>query len=245
VFAKRGAKNPGQTALRRAFRWGAAMATVALLGAGCSGLNPYRIAERSIGDYLKDNLGPAERYRVHVDRDGSRLTGGYLSHLSVSADELQTKGGIRLRRLDADLYGVRFNPKTRALESVERSAFAAAVTEQAANDYLFRHDRGIPDLAVRFEPGSLVVSAAPRLLGVSIPVTLSGRGEAEAGNLIRFRTDAMAVSRLNLPRPAAQWVERRINPVFDLDDLQLPAKLDSVEIERGEMILRGSVRFPL
>ena len=216
-----------------------------VLSAGCGKLNPYRIAERSVARYLRDELGPAERYRVRIDRKGTDLYGGSLSHIAVSADELRTSSGFLVKRLDADLYGVRFDRKSKALRSVERSAFTASITEQAANAYLEKNDRGVPGLVVEFEPGVIVVKATPTVLGVAIPVTLRGRGAVEAGNQIRFLPDALAISRLNLPQAAVRIVEQRANPVFDLDDMKLPAQLGGVESREGELILSGEVRLPM
>ncbi len=74
-----------------------------LLVAGCDGLNPYKIGERSISRYLRDSLGPSRNYKVRIHKEGTRLRGGYISHLTVAADDLTTKSGFQIRRLDADL----------------------------------------------------------------------------------------------------------------------------------------------
>ena len=218
--------------------------TLSLTLSGCDGLNPYRIGERSITRYLSDLLGPAKRYQVHIHKSGTRLRGGYLSRLTVAADDLVTKSGFQIRRLDADLYGVRFNRKQRKVESMESSAFTAHVTEAGANAYLAAHDRGVPGLRVEFQPDTIVVYAAPKLLGVTIPMTLRGKGTVQGGNLIYFQPDTLAVSRLNLPPAAVRLVEQRVNPVFNLDDLKLPARLTSVESRSGEILLKGEVKLP-
>jgi hypothetical protein len=210
---------------------------------GCDGLNPYKIGERSIERYLYDYIGPAENYDIHIHREGTNLRRGLISHLTVSADDLTTKSGFHIRRIDADLYGVRFNRRAKRVDSVESSVFIAHVTEESANRYLAAHDRGIPGLNVEFRPVGITVHAAPKLLGVSIPVTLIGTGTAQGGSLIHFNPDAVAVSRLNLPMAAVRLVEQRINPVFDLNDLKLPARLTSVESGTGEILLRGEVRL--
>ena len=216
-----------------------------LAGSGCGGLDPYKIAERSVRRYLADYLGPARNYRVRIDRQDTRLTGGYLSRLDISAEGLRTKGGFEIESAEAELHGVRFDRKTRSLQSVESSAFTATVTHAGANAYLAAHDRGINGLSVEFEEGEIIVHAAPKVLGIAIPVTLRGRGAPDGESKIRFLTDGLAVSRLNLPEPAVRFVERRINPVFDLDELQLPVKLRKVESRKGTLILSGEVKLPI
>lgn len=216
----------------------------ALLASGCDQLNPYKIGERSVRRYLSDTLGRAQKYSVHIHRSGTDLQRGYISHLTIAADDLQTKSGFQIRRLDADLYGVRFNARSKTVESVESSRFTASVTEEASNAYLLKNDRGIPGLRVEFEPETIIVHAAPRVLGVAFPMVLRGKGSTREGNLIHFNPDALAVSRLNLPAPAVRLVEQRINPVFDLDELQLPARLSSVQSAQDEILLRGEVKFP-
>jgi hypothetical protein len=216
-----------------------------LLAAGCANLDPYRIGERSIAKYLRSEVGPADRYRVHIDRDGSRIRSGYISHMTVTAEGLESKGGIRIRRLDADLFGVRFDPKAKTLQGVERSAFIATVTEAAANEFLLRHDRGIPGLSARFEPDVLVMKAAPEILGVTIPVTLRGRCEVQPENRIRLLTDEVAISKLNVPMAAVRYVEQRLDPVFDANEFRLPASVESITIRDGEIDLRGTVKLPV
>ncbi|MBW3624206.1 MAG: DUF2993 domain-containing protein [Armatimonadetes bacterium] len=211
---------------------------------GCDQLNPYKIGERSVTRYMKDLMGPAERYNVKIYKKGSDLRRGYISHLTITADDLRTKKGFDIRRLDADLYDVRFNSKSRTLENIGSSAFTAYVTEESANAYLAKNDRGIPGLRVQFETGNIVVNAAPQLLGVSIPLTLRGKGVPQEGNRVHFAPDALAVSRLNLPLMAVRLVEQRINPVFDLDELELPARLQSVESQANEIVLKGEVKLP-
>lgn len=210
---------------------------------GCDALNPYKVGEKAVRGYLTDYIGPA-RYRVKIHKDDTNLRRGYISHLTVQAQELTTKSGFRIRHLDADLYGVRFNRKARTIQGVERSAFTAYVTEEAANAYLATNNRGLSGLKVNFETGGIRVSAAPTLLGVAIPVSLRGSGSAREGNHIYFSPDTLAVSRLNLPAAAVRYVEQRINPVFDLDDMKLPATLTSVEVQNGELLLKGEVKLP-
>jgi hypothetical protein len=202
------------------------------------------VGERSIARYLKGFLGPAKRYQVHIDRQGTDLFKGSISHFTVAADDLSTLGGLKVRHLDADLYGVRFDPKAKTLQSIERSSFTASVDEASANAYLSTHDRGLPELSVQFEPEQIVVKALPKVLGVSIPLTLRGSASVEGGNRIRFTTDTLAVSRLNVPRIAVRLVEQHVNPVFDLDELRLPARLAGAMSRSGELILTGEVMMP-
>ncbi len=227
--------------------WGGALSALAcllILCAGCDSLNPYRVGEKAVAKYMVTFLGPAERYQVHIDKEGARLRGGYVAHMTIAGDEVRTASGFSMRRLDADLYGVRFNSKTRKLQSIERSAFTAFVTQAAANEYLGAHNRGIPGLSVTFEPGTFVAHAAPQLLGVTIPVTLKGRAYAADGALINFETDQLAVSRLTIPLAAVRYVQDKVNPVFDVRELKLPAEVESVESGAGEMIMRGRVKLP-
>jgi hypothetical protein len=220
------------------------LSALLLAGSGCSKLNPYKIGERAVRDYLVGFIGPARRYHVHIKREGTDLSSGYLSQLTVGADDLRTSSGIVLQRLDADLFGVRFDRRRQKLLGVESSRFTAELSETSANAYLAKHDRGVPGLSVEFEPEIVVVKAIPKLLGVNIPVTLRGRTRVENGNLIRYQADELAVVRLNLPRAAVRMVEQKADPVFDLDDLKLPANLESVESRDGVLLLRGTVKLP-
>jgi len=124
------------------------VAVAALISPGCAGLNPYKVAERSIGSYLASKVGPADHYHVHIRRNGARLASGYLSQVAVSADHLQTVGGLEIDHFDSDLAGVTFDRGTRRLTHIASSSFTASVTTQNANAYLAAHDHGVPGLAV-------------------------------------------------------------------------------------------------
>ncbi len=213
---------------------------------GCGSLSPRRVGERRIAGLLQRMVGPAESYQVRISRDGDTdLLAGRISRLQVSGASVRARGGLLIDRVEGELVGVRFNRKRESLEAVVSSDLLATVSSESAVAYLNARDTSLRDLRVDFEEGRVRLSARRDLpAGLSLPVVLEGAFQLDGPRWVSFVPDSLSVARLSLPRVVVSYVERRINPVFDLDVLGLPLDLDRVEVQPGRVLLRGHLAIP-
>lgn len=222
------------------FAWRALLlATAAVWICGCGPLDPVRMAERAVADYARRVIGPADSYRVHIDRRGTSLRRGKISRLVVEGIRVRSSAGLVVNRAEAELYDVQVDVKSRNVVSVGRSMVVGEVLEEDANAYVAQRPDVLRRARFEFLEDRMAVIVEPQVVGLTVPIRLEGQPRLGEEGEILFEADMLRVARLNVPRFLVRLIERRINPVFRVDELGLPLVLDDVRVEQGKMIACG------
>ncbi len=95
------------------------------------------------------------------------------------------------------------------------------------------------DVQVRFIKGAVQVNASPALLGLGVPVEVTGQPRLRGGRAIDFDASRVAVLRLGLPEFAVTRIEERINPLVDLTGMPFPVQLTDVRLEGDRVVVAG------
>jgi hypothetical protein len=212
--------------------------------AGCSKADPYAATERAIRRSLPGRLGPARSYSVRIARSETNLVGGKIGWIEIEGREVQAASNLIVDELRVRLDDVRFDRGDRTITDVGSSAVSARISAEAATRYVVRRGPQYEGVRFEFHANEAVVHATPALLGIRLPVKVSGRPLLRGEHEIDFDTSHLALGILPLPSPLLSLLERRINPILDLKTFDLPVILKDVHIEPGYAVVQGTVRFP-
>jgi LmeA-like phospholipid-binding len=220
-----------------------ALCLLIVLG-GCGKADPYSATERAIRKTLPEYIGPAAEYKVRISRSDTNLLGGKIGWVEIQGRGVRAAETLTVDELEVRLDQVRFNRGDRSIRSVGASAITARISAASATRYVTQ--RGPQYAGTRFEflGDEAVVHATPALLGIRVPVKVSGRPLLHGEQQIDFDTSHLSVSILPLPSPVLSLLERRINPILDLTALHLPLHLTGVHIEPGFAVITGTALLP-
>lgn len=224
--------------LRRCARLALVLAATGL--AGCSSGAIRRRVERRIERRLADVLGPAEKYRVRIrETSDGALVQGRARRVEVEGYGILARNQLLVDSLQLTLEDLRYEDGEEDTLSVRRSELRLELSEAAVNEYLQTFQaRYQPE--VRFEPEKMRVRLTYPFLGVPTQIRASGRLVVEEGRRLVFDADSADVSFINQPGFGERFVEDRVNPLLDLDRIDFPARLESVQIQQGRLKAIGT-----
>lgn len=221
---------------------GLLLVLIMLVMCGCGG-RARRKVEEGIAKSLPDIIGPARSYHVTVTGSLFGMMRGNLREIKITGREVEIKNALILSRLDVTLTNVEFDPDTRVVKKVDSTDFSATMSEEDLNVYLAKTYPNIPDLGASLRDCLIVVSAAPSLSAAKVHI----RAEATLNVLAERRLvmDLKKITAGGLPAPwfARNYIEKKLNPVFDAADLGFDARIASVRLHRGSMTLTGQLNL--
>jgi len=211
------------------------LAVVALLAAtACSTYLDSR-AEAALREALVRVVGPAESYDVRVS--GASVDGSRFDRVRFVGRRIARPDSPVLDRLELDLQGVVVDRPAKSLTAV---AAARVELQLKGADLAAFLGRWLGEPAVTLTaPDRITIVGTPRIGGVA----LGGAGSAElqgrlvvGGSQLWLAIDRIRLGRGEAPPLARVVVERAINPIFDVAEAPLPARLDAVEVGADDTI---------
>jgi hypothetical protein len=181
---------------------------------------------------------------VRISRSDTNLIGGRIGWIEIRGREVRASDDLTVDELHVRLDDVHFDRGDRKITAVRSSTITARISEESASRYVARRGSQYQGVRFEFHEGEAAVHVTPALLGIRLPVKVAGRPVLRGENTIDFDTSHLSVSFLPLPPPLLSLLERRINPIPDLQSLKLPLHLDGVRIEPGFAVVSGSVLLP-
>jgi len=221
----------------------AALAGLPLLG-GCSTRFIRGRAERRIVHRLEDLIGPAERYKVRIrGTTDAALVAGRIRWIDVDGSNVRAGHQIELESLHLELHNLHYHPAPEESVSVGESRLVIQLTQQALNDYLRRqHPDSPPEITL--SGGRVTLQGSMSLLGVPTPLVTTGRLEIVGHTRLIYRAETVELSADPIPGVGPAYVESHLNPLLNVSHLNLPLRLDEVEVRPGRLVVRGSVYLP-
>ena len=192
-------------------------------------------AEAALRDALLRVVGPAESYDVRVS--GASLDGSRFERVRFVGRRIARPDAPVLDRLELDLQDVVVDRAAKSLAAVAATRVALQLKGTDLAVFL-RRWLGEPQITLA-PPDRIAVVGTPRVGGIA----LGGAGGAELqGRLVGAGTQLfLTIDRIRLgpgeaPPLARVIVERAINPIFDVAEAPLPARLDAVEVGADDTI---------
>jgi len=212
-----------------------AVAAVALVATtACSTYLDAR-AEAALRDALVRVVGPAESYDVRVS--GASADGSRFERVRFAGRRIARAESPVLDRLELDLQGVVVD---RAAKSLTAVAAARVELQLKGADLAVFLGRWLGEPVVTLTaPDRIAIVGTPRIGAIALGGTggaeLQGR-LAAAGSQLLLTIDRIRLGRSEAPPLARVVVERAINPIVDVADRPLPARIDAVEIGSDDTI---------
>jgi hypothetical protein len=216
-------------------------AIIVILITGCSTNLIRSKIEEGIAKALPNYIGPAKDYKVRANGSTKSMINGFIEHLHIEGKEVEIEPGFVVSKMTVDMDEVSYEPTTRKLTAVKNTVFEAIVSEASLNN-LIEKDHPNSDLKIELYQNKVVAKLSPSLLGVDIPISVTGRLEVVEYNKINFVADKASVVRLPVPAFAVNKVLSQMNPVFDLQNLRFPVKLRGLTIGNGWISIKGTAQ---
>lgn len=216
------------------------MILMALILSGCTGDMVTGRVEDSVRDRLPDLIGPAKSYEVQVSGSSWRMMKGKIAEVRIHGKEVWIMPDLCVDDLNVCMKDVVADRKDSTVKSVGKIEFTAATSETALNKYL---DKRAEEQSVRLLSGKALVTARPKVLGITTKVAFTGYLKANGRELNLVVTD-LDVAGVGTPRLAAKCLEDYINPVLTLKADWIVPKIGTVKIEPGQLVISGTAELP-
>lgn len=216
---------------------------VLLLVAGCTDGIVRPKVEGGIRDALTQYIGPAKEYTVHADGSAMSMITGKISRLRIEGTGVQLVPNLLVDHMTIDMERVRFHTDTRELKSVKSTIFEAVIVEDALNRYIRATQGNKSDMAVRLDKSKVSVALSRSIIGIKVPISVTGRPAIRGGAKVDFVADSSSVARLPMPALVVNKVLESVNPVFDMSTMKFPVKLTAVTVNGGSVTIKGSAEI--
>ncbi len=224
-------------------RNGAVAALACLLLTGCGvGQSPQTIVAHKIADALPQAIGPASRYDVQVSGDALGLARGRARGVRIVGQDVQMTPAVTLDTLTLEARDVVFDTKSRQVQSIGSSMFAASLGQAHLTEYLL-HAR--PELSVTLGDGdmtaTLPVTVGPMHTTVAVRGTLTPT--MPGASTLDFVADRGRLGVLPVPAFAVNAALGAVNPVLDLSRVKVPIGVQSADVVGGMLTIRGTAQL--
>ena len=212
----------------------------ALLIASCASYTDQR-AQTALLQALPKLVGPADSYTASVQGvsgDGTRIEQVQATGVRVRRPNMPVFERIELR-----LSGVVVDTATKRMTSVGDARLSLRLNAAEVAAYLGSSD-WIDQPAVRFSaPDKIFISGRLKIAGIALVSTatadLEGRLQARDTQL-RLGVDALAWRGQTAPALVRGLVEQAINPILNVAQYPLPARIDSAVVDGNVIIITAS-----
>jgi hypothetical protein len=161
--------------------------------------------------------------------------------VDISGEEVRTSKGVTVARLNVNIKDLVVDTDTHAIKKCSSAGYEATVSQDELGRYLTRTYPDIPGLNVSLMSGCARVLASPGLAGAKVSIAAETMLDIREGRKLALNLTKIDVAGLSTPGFAREYIERKINPVFDIADLGFDARLDSVRIDPGSITLGGTL----
>ncbi|MEN6357482.1 MAG: DUF2993 domain-containing protein [Armatimonadota bacterium] len=216
-----------------------AMSFIVSLCVGCG--RAERHAENKIAEALQQRLGPAKSYDVNITGSPMRLLKGKMERLDIVGKDVNLEKGIKLESLNVTVHDLVFDTKTQEIKGASKTSFSATIAQSELAKYLHKNYPDVPELKISLHDGYIDVSARPAVAGVGVNVKTEADIHVKDHHLLIL--DLKKVSAAGVPAPefARNYIETKVNPVFDSKDLGFNATVNSLKLAQGSICVAGNL----
>jgi uncharacterized protein YpmS len=205
---------------------------------GCAGGFIKSQVQSGIRDALPTYIGPAKSYTVSVDGSATEMLNGHIRHLHIDGTDVKIDPKLTINALAIDMDDVHYNSK-RQLTRVGSTLFKTTVTEPEVNQYAEQGLGRDYKPKVTLSDGQIRVNCVANILGVGVPVAVTGKPEVVHGTRVNFVADSLSAAHLPIPAAIANKILERINPILDMSTMKFPITIRTITVRPGFLDLSG------
>jgi hypothetical protein len=180
--------------------------------------------------------------RVRGTKD-AEIVAGRLRQIDVDGWNVRAGNQIDLESFHLELHNLRYHAPPDESLSIGDSHLEIQITEPALNNYLSRqHPDNRPE--IRLDSGRVTLKGTMRLLGIDTPLITTGWLAVVDHTRVEFRAESVRLATNPIPGIGTEYVENHLNPLLNVTRLDLPLRLDEIEVQPGRLIVRGSAHLP-
>ena len=213
-------------------------ALLAVFLTGCTGGFIKSQAESGIRQASPKFIGPAKSYTVAVDGSGTGI-GGHIRHLHIEGNDVQIDPNLTISDLTIDMDDVNYNSR-RELTQVGSTIFKSTVTESVVNHYTEQGKAREYKAKAKLCDGLVRVDCVASILGVGIPVSVTGKPVVVQGNKVNFVADSLSAAHLAIPAAVANKILEKMNPILDMSTMKFPVTIRTITVRPGFIDVLGT-----
>ena len=202
------------------------------------------LAARQLEKELPALIGKADAYRVTVNSPLFGLLQGKINRLRIVGKRVEIKDNPVIQELEIILSEVKLNLKSKKIERVKESVFSASFREKDLNKYLENRPRPFEEARLELKADKLLIKGRYRVFLLTLPVELEAAFYVVDEEQIFIRLESLKLSEINFPKEFFGLAEAWVNPLVDLKKGNLAAKIKSITIKPGNLIIKGSFSLP-
>ncbi|MFH1454199.1 MAG: LmeA family phospholipid-binding protein [Armatimonadota bacterium] len=204
--------------------------------------NKMHPIEKELEKRLPQWIGPAKKYTVKIkDTNFMDILTGNIKDLYLMAEDVAPPGSPVLENVKVHLYNVSFDMDK--IKKIGKADFIITAGEEAINKYKDENLKEYPDLAVELKKDKILVSTNKKVMGFNLPVKVSGILEAEDSKKINFQCASITVSGIPLPSFVRDTLEKEINPLVDLTEIQIVTNILYIKILDRKLQVEGNAHL--
>jgi hypothetical protein len=214
---------------------------IALLLAGCGGGSIRGKIENGIAKGMQKRIGPAKSYKVTVTGPTMALVSGKLKGIDIVGSNVHTSKGIVVQTLHVNISDLVVDTGTQEMKRCGKTTYEATLSERELERYLLKLYPDVPELGLELQPRFARVRAKPGVSIAKVPVLVDASIDVQSHRRLLLNLQELDVAGIPVPSFVRNYLERKVNPVLDVDDLGMSAQVDSVHIDKGSITLAGSL----
>lgn len=212
-----------------------------LLLGGCGGGGIRHKIERGIAKGMEQKLGPAKSYSVKITGPTMALVSGKLRGIEITGLDVKTPQGIVVQRLRVNVQDLEVDVGTEEIKKCGGTTYSATLSQAELARYLTKMYPDAPDFRLEFLDGFARVTAKPGVSIAKVSVVVDASVDILQHRRLALNLKELDVAGLPTPGFVRDYVERKVNPVFNVDDLDIGATIDSVSMRRGSVTVAGTL----
>jgi len=197
--------------------------------------------EGAIERELPRVIGPADSYDVKID--GLRATTGQADRVTITGIRVQPERAPLLDRLDAELTGIRFSPRTQTIERADSATATARISASELALFLEQDER-MRDVQVALAgTDRATIRLRPILGGMTLPfnaaVEVNGRFVVRDSN-VTFAVGEVRAAGLDVGAAIAQRLSEVINPLVDFGENRANVQVTAVHVDGNHLVVSAT-----
>ena len=217
------------------------LALIIVFISGCGKAEKH--AENEIAKGLQQRLGPAKSYDVNITGSPLRLLKGKMERLDIVGKEVHLQKGITIANLSVTINDLVFDPDTKAIKGAGRTIYSATLDQDELAKYLHKTYPDVPDLKIALREGFIDVSARPAVAGVGVNIKTESDLHVENHHLLILDLKKISAAGISAPEFARNYIETKVNPIFNSKDLGFDATINSLTLGRGSINIGGNLNL--
>lgn len=207
---------------------------------GCGGVVKDKVSS-GIEESLPEIIGPAKSYQVRTYGPPLRVMKGKIDGVDIVGTDVRLPSGVTVSRLDVKIRDLVVDPDTKEIKSVGSTEYVATLSEAELNRYLKQQYPDVPELNIKLKDKVIGVYAKPGLSVLKVGV------QADVGLLVRRQTQialdlkTLKVAGINTPGVAREYIESKIDTIFDAKALGFDARIKSASVSKNGLTLAGNL----